>query len=93
MNEGVKYPDNYPDVREEFLYRWGLTALFHDIGYPVELINKSLAVYLNSAVALGPRDAKKSGKPVIALSIEELDDLIYVNQLWPATHKIKDISF
>ena len=27
---------------EEFLYRWGVAALFHDIGYPFEIIGKQL---------------------------------------------------
>ena len=27
---------------EEFFYRWGIAALFHDIGYPVEIIGKQL---------------------------------------------------
>lgn len=28
----------YSTANEEFLYEWGITSLFHDIGYPVELI-------------------------------------------------------
>lgn len=27
---------------EEFLFRWGIASLFHDIGYPVEIINNQL---------------------------------------------------
>ena len=33
--------------REEFLYRWGIAALFHDIGYPVEIIGNQLAKFIN----------------------------------------------
>ena len=32
---------------EEFLYRWGIASLFHDIGYPVEIIGKQLAKFVN----------------------------------------------
>lgn len=32
-----KYPDHYNTRNEEFFYRWGLTSLFHDIAYPLEI--------------------------------------------------------
>ena len=35
---------------EEFLYRWGVAALFHDIGYPVEIIGKQLKKFINDSV-------------------------------------------
>lgn len=35
---------------EEFLYRWGVASLFHDIGYPVEIIGKQLNKFLNDGV-------------------------------------------
>ncbi|AWX31711.1 RyR domain-containing protein [Methanosphaera sp. BMS] len=35
---------------EEFLYRWGIAALFHDIGYPVEIIGKQLKKFLNDGI-------------------------------------------
>ena len=35
---------------EEFLYRWGVAALFHDIGYPVEIIGKQLNKFINDSV-------------------------------------------
>lgn len=35
---------------EEFLYRWGVAALFHDIGYPVEIIGKQLNKFINDGV-------------------------------------------
>ena len=36
--------------REEFLYRWGIAALFHDIGYPVEIIGKQLTKFINDGI-------------------------------------------
>ncbi len=35
---------------EEFLYRWGVASLFHDIGYPVEIIGKQLKKFINDGV-------------------------------------------
>ena len=35
---------------EEFLYRWGVASLFHDIGYPVEIIGKQLNKFINDGI-------------------------------------------
>ena len=35
---------------EEFFYRWGVASLFHDIGYPVEIIGKQLKKFINDDV-------------------------------------------
>ncbi len=35
---------------EEFLYRWGIAALFHDIGYPFEIIGKQLNKIIGDSV-------------------------------------------
>lgn len=32
--------------QEEFLFTWGVAALFHDIGYPVEIISKQLQKFI-----------------------------------------------
>jgi len=32
-------------IDEEFLYRWGLAALFHDIGYPFEIVFEQIKAY------------------------------------------------
>jgi hypothetical protein len=37
-------------THEEFLYRWGVASLFHDIGYPVEIIGKQLKQFLNDSI-------------------------------------------
>lgn len=41
-----KYPENFSTAREEFLFRWGLASLFHDVGYPVEIISNQLTRFL-----------------------------------------------
>ena len=35
---------------EEFLYRWGIASLFHDIGYPFEIIGKQLNKVIDDGV-------------------------------------------
>ena len=48
-----RYKDEKGKLRvsnEEFLYRWGIASLFHDIGYPVEIIGKQLKQFINEGV-------------------------------------------
>lgn len=37
-------------TNEEFLYRWGIASLFHDIGYPVEIIGKQMKNFIKNSV-------------------------------------------
>jgi len=94
--KAFSYPDAYPSPVEEFFYRWGLTALFHDIGYPVEIAYKSIQEYVRFALVpvlelpddIGERQpAPRIARPVFSLTIEDLDSLLYVNQLWPLPGK------
>ena len=41
-------PENVSD--EEFLYRWGIAALFHDIGYPIEIIGKQMKKFVKDGI-------------------------------------------
>jgi len=47
---------------EEFLFNWGLTSLFHDIGYPLEIINNQV----NKFIEFVAEDEQKSIGPYIA---------------------------
>ncbi|NCB42643.1 MAG: hypothetical protein EOM59_08490 [Clostridia bacterium] len=40
------YPYSYDTKHEEFFYRWGLASLFHDVGYPVEIIGKQISSFI-----------------------------------------------
>lgn len=45
------YRDSNNDYsHEEFLYRWGIAALFHDIGYPFEIIGKQIDKVIDDGV-------------------------------------------
>lgn len=43
------YPYSYDTKHEEFLYRWGIASLFHDVGYPVEIIARQLSDFIDFA--------------------------------------------
>lgn len=39
--------------KEEFLFRWGLAALCHDIGYPIEIITNQVNDFINFSSRIG----------------------------------------
>ena len=43
------YPHSYDTKHEEFFYRWGITSLFHDVGYPIEIIGKQISKFIGFA--------------------------------------------
>ena len=43
------YPFSYDTKDEEFFYRWGIASLFHDVGYPVEIIGKQINKFISFA--------------------------------------------
>jgi hypothetical protein len=47
------YPNSYDTRHEEFFYRWGIASLFHDVGYPIEIIGKQLQKFLNFLCDIG----------------------------------------
>jgi len=53
-----KYPENYKTKHEEFFFRWGLASLFHDVGYPVEIIAKQITRFLKFATDADHDDKK-----------------------------------
>ena len=41
------YPDSYSTNNEEFFYRWGISSLFHDVAYPLEITLNQVNRYIN----------------------------------------------
>jgi hypothetical protein len=87
----LKYPDAYQPP-EEFLYRWGLAALFHDIGYPLELCLRLINLYsfniLNPNLLFNDKVAicdlpKKPYEPSITLNFMNYSELLRVEKLEP----------
>jgi hypothetical protein len=42
-----EYPFSYSTRHEEFFYRWGIASLFHDVGYPVEIVGRQLTKFID----------------------------------------------
>lgn len=93
IDSDLVYDDKYPDIREEFLYRWGIAALFHDAGYPLEITYKALSEFVNllvlpnllfegGEVSVGLDEIK--GRSVIPIMpVKDLKDLLHINLLPP----------
>ena len=46
------YPYFYGTKHEEFFYRWGIASLFHDVGYPIEIIGKQISKFMDFAAGV-----------------------------------------
>lgn len=65
--------------REEFLYRWGIASLFHDIGYPVEIIGKQLAKFVND----GSQSISSKYKVNTAINFKNFNELNTIVKIDP----------
>lgn len=71
------YPYSYDTRHEEFFYRWGIASLFHDVGYPVEIIARQLSDYIDFAA-----DADGSETKVNAhLEFDRFDELNCIKEI------------
>ncbi|NMC47741.1 MAG: hypothetical protein GYA52_13020 [Chloroflexi bacterium] len=83
-----KFPENYPNEHEEFLFRWGIAALFHDVGYPIEIIGKQIESFLEFATNADHDDSK--GKIKAHLEFQNFRRLNSVAEVTPKKVFIKD---
>ena len=54
------YPFSYDTKHEEFFYRWGIASLFHDVGYPVEIIGKQINKFISFATEVDQQGQVKT---------------------------------
>jgi len=73
------YPDAYDTKNEEFFYRWGLASLFHDVGYPIEIVGRQINKFVDFAT-----DVDGTGKKVnVQLSFSDFDELNRIHEVIP----------
>lgn len=83
-----KYPENFPNPHEEFLFRWGLASLFHDVGYPVEIIGKQIESFMDFATNI---DGSQSKNRIRAhLEFENFRNLNSVAEVLPKKTFVSD---
>ncbi|MEN6315848.1 MAG: RyR domain-containing protein [Clostridiaceae bacterium] len=54
------YPYSYDTKHEEFFYRWGIASMFHDLGYPIEIIGRQISKYIDFATEIDSGAKMKS---------------------------------
>ena len=69
--------DNFS--HEEFLYRWGIASLFHDIGYPVEIIGKQMKRFVNDGI----KSISSSYDVETYLNFKDFDEFNSIRRLKP----------
>lgn len=79
-----EYPYAYFTRHEEFLYRWGIASLFHDVGYPVEIIGKQIIKFIQFASDI---DGENQVKP--KLDFENFESLNTIAEVIPKREFIK----
>ncbi len=72
------YPYSYDTKHEEFFYRWGLAALFHDVGYPVEITAKQIDKFMEFTTLMDG-----GGRVKTHLSFENAEELNTIEEVLP----------
>lgn len=75
-----KYYDFYNTCHEEFFYRWGITSLFHDIAYPIEILFKQINSYFG---VLWHYPGKQPTDPIVHFNINNLETFMRLPKLEP----------
>jgi len=75
-----EYEFSYSTKHEEFFYRWGLASLFHDVGYPVEIVGKQINKYISFASDIDGDEEKVR----VRLEYDGFDELNKIKELIPA---------
>ena len=79
-----EYPYAYTTKHEEFLFRWGIASLFHDVGYPIEIIGKQIIKFIQFA-----SDVDNSVQVKPKLEFDNFDALNTIAEIIPKREFIK----
>ena len=74
-----EYRNAYSTKHEEFFYRWGIASLFHDVGYPLEIVGRQLDEFISMVADADGQDIKVRAK----ISFDNFDELRSVSKVLP----------
>ena len=80
------YPHSYDTRHEEFFYRWGIASLFHDVGYPIEIIGKQLQKLLGFLCDVGD-----CGKIKALIQFENFDVVNMIPEISPGRSSLPNL--
>jgi hypothetical protein len=78
------YPNSYDTKHEEFFYRWGIASLFHDVGYPIEIIGEQINKFIGFATEVDSDVKVKSH-----LEFENFEELNSITEVIPKREFVK----
>ena len=78
------YPFSYDTKHEEFFYRWGIASLFHDVGYPVEIIGKQINKFISFAT-----EVDRQGQVKTHLEFDNFAEFNSIAEILPKQDFIK----
>ena len=80
------YQDYYKTKGEEFFYRWGIAALLHDIGYPIEIVGNQINRFLRIVSDADGVDVRTKAE----ISYSNFDELNSIKQISDISEFAKD---
>lgn len=80
----ANYPFSYDTKHEEFFYRWGIASLFHDVGYPVEIIGKQINKFISFAT-----EVDQQGQVKTHLEFDNFEEFNAIAEILPKQDFIK----
>lgn len=83
---GGIYQDYYKTKNEEFFYRWGIAALLHDIGYPIEIVGNQINRFLRIVSDADGVDVRTKAE----ISYSDFDELNSIKQVKDINEFAKD---
>lgn len=71
------YKDCYSTKHEEFFYRWGISSLLHDIGYPIEIVGNQINRFLKIVSDADGEDVRTKAR----ISYSDFDELNSIKKI------------
>ena len=66
------------DIDKEFIFRWRMISLFHDVAYPLEISAKLMRKYSKEVLLSYESSCVESARNLIEYSIPDLENLFYI---------------
>ena len=73
------YTRAFPTVEEEFFFRWGVASLFHDMGYPVEIVGHQINRFIRMVADADGDETKVKAQ----IRFENFRELNHIREVLP----------
>ena len=80
------YTKGFPTPEEEFFVRWGIAALFHDVGYPVEIVGHQINRFIRMVTDADGDEIKVKAQ----IRYENFNELNHIKEIIPKRRFTRD---